>query len=46
MVLEDCTVVVEESQVRARVDVKVVGGARVVEVVDHGGDETRENFQI
>ena len=46
MVLEDRTVVVEKGQVRGRVDVKVVGGARVVEVVNHGGDKTRENFQI
>jgi hypothetical protein len=46
VVLEDCPVVVEDGQVGAGVDVEVVGGAGVIEVVDHGGDERSENLLI
>jgi hypothetical protein len=46
VILQHCTVVVEDGQLRAGVDVKVVGGARVVKVVDHGRHQRREDLQI
>ena len=46
MILEDRSVVVEDGQLRAGVDVEVVCRARVVEVVDHGRDQRSEDLQI
>ena len=46
MIFEDRPVVVEDGQVRSRVDVKVVGRPRVVEVVDHGGHQRSENLKV
>ena len=46
MVFEDSSVVVENGQTAARIDVKVVGGARMVEIVDNGRHQGREDFQV
>ena len=43
---EDGAVVVEDCEVALGVDVEVVGGARVVVVVDDGGDQGREDLQV
>ena len=39
VVLQHSPVVVEQRQAGARVDVEVVGGAGVVQVVDYGGEQ-------
>ena len=46
MVLEDGAVVVEDGEAALGVDVEVVGGARVVVVVDDGGDQRSEELQV
>ena len=46
MILLDRSVVVEHGQLGAGLDVEVVGGAGVVVVVDHGGEENAEYLQI
>ena len=46
MVLEDGAVVVEDGEAALGVDVEVVGGARVVVVVDDGRDQRREDLQV
>ena len=46
MIFEDRSVVVEEGQVRSRVDVEVVRSPGVVEVVDHGGHQRSENLEV
>lgn len=39
VIFQDSPVIVEHCQTSARIDVKVVGGASVVEVVDNGGHQ-------
>ena len=46
MVLLDGPVVVEHGQVGPGLDVKVVGGSRVVVVVDNRGEEQGEDLQV
>ena len=46
VVFEDGAVVVEDGEVALGIDVEVVGGARVVVVVDDGGDQGREDLQV
>ena len=46
MVFQDGPVVVEDGQVGGRVDVEVVGGAAVVEVVDDGGHQRGEDLKV
>ena len=46
MAFEDGAVVVEDCEVALGVDVEVVGGARVVVVVDDGGYQRREDLQV
>ena len=46
MIFEDRSVVVEEGQVRSRVDVEVVRSPGVVKVVDHGGHQRSENLEV
>lgn len=46
MVLQNCSVVVEQSSFRARHYVKVICGPRVFEVMYQGRDEGCEYFQI
>ena len=46
MVFQDSPVIVENGQTAARIDVKVVGGARMVEIVDNGSHQGGEDFQI
>lgn len=46
MILQNSPVIVEDCQVRAGVDVKVVSGAAVIKVVNDGGHEAGEDFQI
>ena len=46
MVFKDSSVIIENSQTGARIDVKVVGGARMVEIVDNGCHQGREDFQV
>ena len=46
MVFQDSSVIIESSQTAAWIDVKVVGGARMVEIVDNGCHQGREDFQV
>ena len=46
MVFKDRFVVVEECEAGAGLDVEVVGGARVVEVVDDGGEQQGEDLEV
>ena len=46
VVLQHGPVVVEQRQFRARVDVKVIGRARVVEVVNDGCQERGEDLEV
>ena len=46
VVLEDGAVVIEDGEAALGVDVEVVGGARVVVVVDDGRDQRREDLQV
>ena len=46
MVLLNGPVVVEHGKVGARLDVEVVGGSRVVVVVDNRGEEQGEDLQV
>lgn len=46
MVFEDSSVVIENGQTAAAVDVKVVGGSRMVEIVDNGRHQRSEDLQV
>lgn len=46
MVLEHCSIVVQESRVGSRHDVEIVGGASVLEVVHHRRYQRREDLQV
>ena len=46
MIFQDSPVIVENGQTTARIDVKVVGCARMVEIVDNGCHQGREDFQV
>ena len=46
MIFQDSPVIVENGQTTARIDVKVVGCARMVEIVDNGSHQGGEDFQI
>ena len=46
MVFLDRSVVIEDGQLGAGLDVEVVGGAGVVVVVDDGGQEDTEYLQV
>ena len=46
VVLQDCPVIVEEGETGARVDVEVVGGSCVVEVVDDGGEQQSKHLKV
>ena len=46
VVLKDCLVVVHDGEGGVGLDVEVVGGAGVVEVVDDGGEEEGEDLQV
>jgi hypothetical protein len=46
MILKHCSVVVKQGQVGHGVDVKIVGGACVVVVMDHGGNQRGKYFEI
>ena len=46
MILLNRPVVVEKSRLRAGHDVEVIGRASVFEIVDDGGEDSGENFQI
>ena len=46
VVLEDGLVVVHDCEVGAGLDVEVVGGARVVVVVDDGGEEEGKDLKV
>ena len=46
MVFKDSSVIIENSQTGARIDVKVVGGARMVEIMDNGCHQGCEDFQV
>ena len=46
MVLEDGLVVVHDGEVGAGLDVEIVGGARVVVVVDDGGEEEGKDLEV
>ena len=46
MIFQDSPVIVENGQTTARIDVKVVGCARMVEIVDNGCHQRSEDFQV
>ena len=46
MVFEDGSVVVEDGEVALGVDVEVVGGARVLVVVDDRGEEEGKDLKV
>ena len=46
MILQDSFVVVEDGEAGLGLDVEVVGGAGVVEVVDDGGEEQGEDLEV
>lgn len=46
MVLEHGTVIVEDGRLRARHDVEVVGGARVLIVMDQGRHQGRQDLHV
>ena len=46
MVLQDSFVVVEDGEAGLGLDVEVVGGAGVVEVVNDGGEEESEDLEV
>ena len=46
MILQDGLVVVHDGEVGAGLDVEVVGGARVVVVVDDGGEEEGKYLKV
>ena len=46
VVFQDGPVVVEESQLCVWVDVELVVGSGMVEVVDQGGDQTGKHLQV
>ena len=46
MIFLDRSVVIEDGQLGAGLDVEVVGGAGVVVVVDDGGQEDAEYLQV
>ena len=46
MIFLDRSVVIEDGQLGAGLDVEVVGGAGVVVVVDDGGQEDTEYLQV
>lgn len=46
MILLDRPVIVEKSRLRAGHDVKVIGRASVLEIVDDGGKDSGKYFQI
>ena len=46
MIFLDRSVVIEDGQLGAGLDMEVVGGAGVVEVVDDGGEEESKDLEV
>lgn len=44
VILEHRPIVVQQSFIRSGHDVKIIGGARMLEVVNDGGDQGGEDF--